>query len=311
MRKRKLSLLIISGIVLVLLLLSATGCGCGGEDEFVTKPIDGSTGSEEPASSPAEREFGEFFAPFFMTSEEWGQWIHETDPLLDLIYSISAMVAGWTLPHADITSAGSSVQEMNEAVVSTTFNFTVFPTGEVVDGRLTVAPAGAGPVPAGEFVVLAMALDDEIPMADPDRFYTYAAVFDADGDPSNNFEYMDPYDWDFYQNTDRWYELNWTPQVGQWQVVVSSWAGQMPQEVSSNARVVIDGDLVVFFIPVSEFDVSRPGYRLTAFAHDGTYAPEASGGDVIGADPTEPLHDLPQEAIVIEKVEDVSATDGG
>jgi hypothetical protein len=75
--------------------------------------------------------------------------------------------------------------------------------------------------------------------------------------------------------------------------------------------VVIDGNVIVFFIPVGEFGVPRPGYRLTAFGHDGTYAPEASGGDVIGADPTEPLLELPDEAIVIEEVEDVSTRDGG
>ncbi len=50
---------------------------------------------------------------------------------------------------------------------------------------------------------------------------------------------------------------------------------------------------------------------LTAFGHDGMFAPVASGGDVTGADPTEPLLELPEEAIVIEEVEDVSATDGG
>jgi hypothetical protein len=85
----------------------------------------------------------------------------------------------------------------------------------------------------------------------------------------------------------------------------------MPQDVASNARVVIDGNVIVFFIPVDEFGVPRPDYRLTAFGHDGTYAPEASGGDVTGADPTEPLLELPEEAIVIEEVEDVSTGDGG
>ena len=136
-------------------------------------------------------------------------------------------------------------------------------------------------------------------------------MFDADGDPANNFQYMEPYDWDFFQGTDRWYQLNWCPVEGQWQLVVSSWTGQMPEHSASNARAVIDGRLVVFFIPVSEFGVSRPDFRLTSFAHDGTYAPEASGGDVIGADPTEPLRELPQEGILIEAVEDVSAADGG
>jgi hypothetical protein len=52
---------------------------------------------------------------------------------------------------------------------------------------------------------------------------------------------------------------------------------------------VIAGDLVVFFIPASEVEVEMPSFRMTSFGHDGTYAPEVSGGDVSGADPTEPL----------------------
>ncbi len=47
-------------------------------------------------------------------------------------------------------------------------------------------------------------------------------------------------------------------------------------------------------------------YRLTAFGTDAnaSFAPEVSGGDVTGADPTEPLLPLPEESIFIEEVED-------
>ena len=53
-------------------------------------------------------------------------------------------------------------------------------------------------------------------------------------------------------------------------------------------------------------------WRLTAFGTDAnaSFAPEVSGGDVTGADPTEPLLPLPDESIRIEEVEDVPAPDG-
>jgi hypothetical protein len=67
--------------------------------------------------------------------------------------------------------------------------------------------------------------------------------------------------------------------------------------VVSNARGAILGDLVIFLIPADEISVQQPGYRLTAFAHKGYYAPANSSGDVTGADPTEALLIVPEESL--------------
>jgi hypothetical protein len=64
---------------------------------------------------------------------------------------------------------------------------------------------------------------------------------------------------------------------------------------------VILGDVIGFFIPAEEYSVESPGFRLTAFGHDGTYAPAVSSGDVTGADPTEPLVQPPPDPLVIEE----------
>jgi hypothetical protein len=277
--------------------------------ERVTQPdeVDG-----EPALSPEEEAFRLVVGPFGMTPEQFFQLRESgpSDPVQDLIYSISGTGPGLTGAQHDIVRIFAGIFDMTQQASQTAFGNTVFPCDTLVDGTRTVCPAGAGPVPPGELVMLAMVLDGEVPMEDPDHFYIYAAVFDADGDPANNFQFIEPYNWDYFQGTDRWYQLDWDPQVGQWQVLVSSVVDQVPQDVASNARVVIDGRVIVFFIPADEFGIARPGYRLTAFGHDGTFAPEVSGGDVTGADPTEPLLELPEGAIVIEEVEDVSATDG-
>ncbi len=53
--------------------------------------------------------------------------------------------------------------------------------------------------------------------------------------------------------------------------------------------VVIEGDTIGFFISAEEFPSADPGYRLTAFGHDGFYSSSDRGGDVTGEDPTEPV----------------------
>ena len=45
----------------------------------------------------------------------------------------------------------------------------------------------------------------------------------------------------------------------------------------------------MFFISADEFSSPDPGYRLTAFGHDGFFSPSDRGGDVTGENPTEPL----------------------
>ena len=62
---------------------------------------------------------------------------------------------------------------------------------------------------------------------------------------------------------------------------------------------MIESDTIVFFISASEFDAAQPGYRLTAFGHDGFFSPDHRGADVSGADPTEPLMLVPAEAVVV------------
>lgn len=264
-------------------------------------------GDEEPTLSQEEKEFRAVVGPFGLNAEQFFRLRNPSDPVDDLIFSISGTPPGVALAQHDIIRVFAGIFDMTGQGTQAAFGNTVFPCDTIVDGTRTVCPSEAGPVPAGELVVLAMVLDGKVPAEDPDHYYTYAAVFDADGAPANNFQYVDPYDWDFFQGTDRWYQLNWDPLAGQWQVSVF----QEQQDVASSARVVIDGRVIIFFIPADEFGVARPDYRLTAFAHDGTFAPEASGGDVSGADPTDPLLELPEKAIEIEEVEDVAATDGG
>lgn len=270
-----------------------------------------------PPPSQADLTIDEFASDLGLTADQTQLLIDAfgSDRLADLIHSLGIILSDEDFDDDDdreLRLIGKDATDLVRYVVlmldiapealKELFGNTVFPCGSLSEGRRTVCPAGAGPIPPGEVLMLMMVLDGEVPLEDPNLFYTYAAVFDSDGDPANNFQFVEPFVWDFFQGTDRWYELNWDPQAGQWTLDVSDVVNQQRQPAASNARAVIDGNLIVFFIPTSEFAVPRPGYRLTSFFTDGTFQPETSAGDVTGADPTEPLLIIPDGVIVIEAV---------
>ena len=222
------------------------------------------------------------------------------DPGGDWIYSISKQITEEQLLQNDILGYFGIESFFFDMGIKYWFNESYFPCNQEIEGGWVVCQEPAQPMPEGEILILAMQLADVVPQADPDHYYTYAAVLDADGDPSNNFQFFSPYDWDYFQNTDRWYQLNWIPGRGSWTLDVTDMRPE-PGPASSKARVVILGDVIGFFIPAEEYSVESPGFRLTAFGHDGTYAPAVSSGDVTGADPTEPLVQPPPDPLVIEE----------
>jgi hypothetical protein len=212
------------------------------------------------------------------------------DPSGDWIYSILGITPGQLRGYLDFLWWSGFLSETDLDALEFWFNLSLFECGETSpEGWLTVCGLTAGDFPEGDMLVFAALFDGEIPLDDPNAFYTYAVVMDSDGDPSNNFEFMPPYDWDYYQGTDRWYELVWDPTLGAWELYL---VGENFAELHTDARAVIVENAVIFFIPASEVAVERPAFRMTAFGHDGTYAPEASGGDVTGDNPAQPLSEI-------------------
>lgn len=222
------------------------------------------------------------------------------DPEGDWIYSIANQIIILRMAQTDITGSLGVWLAMAHSTTSGWFNNSLFPCDTEIEGGMVICTETAEPMPEGNVLMLVMQLAGDIPLQDPDRFYTYAAVLDADGESSNNFQFQSPYDWDYFQGTDRWYSLDWDPTQSSWILYVSDVA-KNEWSSPSKARAVIHGDVVVFFIPAEELGVDQPGYRLTAFGHDGTYALEQSSGDVTGADPTEALTIPPREEVLIEE----------
>jgi hypothetical protein len=270
-----------------------------GEVECVTEP---------PKESPTvgEPTLDELFALFPGSVELAMQGNILDDPQGDFIYEVEGRQPQFEhLPRLDIERYWAGRYTLSDSANQTAFGNTIFPCDTELEGRMTICPQGALPMPQGEIIMLGMLLAEEVALADPDNSYFYAVVFDSDGDPANNYQIFEPYNWDFLQGGDREYMLGWHPDTAEW--TLTRWdtsQGFSALLPGSAARAVIDGRLVVFFIPVDEFEVSNPGYRLTTFGSGGTFEAEDSGGDVSGANPTEPLLSLPDEAIPIEELQD-------
>ncbi len=194
------------------------------------------------------------------------------DPTGDAIYSIPDQPPGYFPGYVDQVASGATVVNAPQGVVDPAFNATTFDCSTVVDGVLT-ACAGTEPIAAGPLLVAAARMAEPIPQGGEDGVLTFALVLRADGDPSNDYEADAPFTDDFYQGTDRWYELVYVPETG-WTLSVDR------GETASNARAAVVGDLVVFFVPLAELAVDQPTYRLTSFASsDASYEPDSSGGD--------------------------------
>lgn len=151
----------------------------------------------------------------------------------------------------------------------------IFPCG-AGPNSFTVCADDPGPVEAGDRLYLAQVLLTEVgvPLADDTNFYTYSFVFDSDRDPENDFIAAPEFANDFFQGTDRWYEVEYDLNSGEWVLIVTQvtdGATGFSGPVPSAAVAMIRGNSILISIPMSEFPVSNPAYRLTSFRHSGDF----------------------------------------
>ena len=259
--------------------------------------------AEEEAAAPAEPDP---LAPIWKSSKLTKEQIEKIwlaywdDPEADWIYSIADLIITDEMDETDLRILVDIILRINDDANFRLFGNTEFPCGSDIEGGFVVCTEEPLPIESGDVHVFVMKVAAEIPAANPDRFYTYSVVVDGDGDPGNNFQFNPPYNWDYFQNTDRWYELNWNPDFGIWTLDVADVAQNL-YVAPSAARAIVMGNIITFFIPAAEFSTEQLTYRMTAFGHDGSYSPEVSCGDVSGADPTEPLTPISGEIIILEE----------
>lgn len=207
--------------------------------------------------------------------------------------SESARVCSYFAAHVDIVGQAVNRLELDAAAVETMFGNTAFECGEVLsNSSRTVCTAAPSDVPVGGMWSLTTKVDAPIPTEDRTRSYIYAAVFESDDNPDNDWRFVDPFDHDYFQGTDRWYQLIWDHTTETWSLTVTQVSeSQTTMSVPSAARVFITGDTITWYIPETELPSPNPEYRLSAFGHDGAFNPDDRGGDVTGVDPTAPLYE--------------------
>lgn len=166
------------------------------------------------------------------------------------------------------------------------------PCGSTTGDRQVICAADTLPPSTGSHLMAFARHKAAIPPANPNRSYVFALVVDSDGAAINNWIYRGNFDWDYFQGTDRWYQLIWDHVNKAWKVTVTQVDNAKTMtEVPSSVRAIREKDAVMWAISSDEFPIARPKYRLTAFVHDGRFTAGMRGGDVTGANPTEPLRD--------------------
>ena len=219
------------------------------------------------------------------------------DNALDYVYSIEDISCGLFSNLVDMMYYfGGTVYLTEDAEVSSN-NVSLFECGQQGE-RTVVCPENVLPMPEGEMVVAAMVLAEPLPqpVREPDPsgnpslqsgedLHIYAFVADSDGDTANNYQYQSPYNWDYFQNTDLWFQLIGNPSSGTWLTMVG---GPGWGQRESALRVIIEEATITFFIPADEFgDLDLVRYRMSAFQHDGSYRAAVSSGDVSGENPAQ------------------------
>ena len=227
--------------------------------------------------------------PLQITTDEIGDWID----------SISGVIAAYRAGEIDVETALAWLMHISDAAAMRLYNQSEFECGQA--DPFVVCTEEVLDVPEGAVLVVAVKHAAPIPLDSTERSYVYALVFDSDGDPSNDWVFQEPFDFDYFQGADRWYQLIYDHQAGAWFLEVTQLEpgpAFPPGLAPSAVRALIHEEWVVWFVPISELPGYPVEYRVTAFGHDGAFTQETRGGDVLGEDPTVPMPVAPAEVAV-------------
>jgi len=171
--------------------------------------------------------------------------------------------------HTTFVAFWIALQYYNLAMLNTMFNNSDFDCGEG-DNGYTICPAVVNDLAEGDYVVVSAIVEEDIPLDDPDNIYQYGFVFDSDGDTGNNYTPHPDYPNDFFADTDLWFTANYTPGGG-WVLTANDATNSVITEIATDARIIIRDNSMFLVVPASEFAVSDPAFRITAFRHTGDY----------------------------------------
>lgn len=217
-------------------------------------------------------------------SKSPGWYAEWEDPRGDGIESRSQYPATYFSPAIDVTAVRVATDQPRPE-----------PADDPPDTRRVVSEetTGLSEVGTGIFLQWAVELDGPLPApgADDDHHFVYTAALETDGDPANNWQPQGDFDWDLYGRTDWWLELIWDGDYDRASLRARRVTfDQQIETVPTDALALLSGSTLGFYIPIDELPGDQVGFRITTFGHDGAYSENDRGADVLGADPTEPLH---------------------
>jgi hypothetical protein len=284
----------------VALLLAA----CGG---------DGDSGEPSPTTTalpPLEagvipNELDAFLSQIGVAPEQMTDIAFSVDEDAGPLYPIDAERSGFEAPYLALRGYFAATLDVSPDAAATLDR--LFPCDNPVESRLVACSQPEEAFPSGEIILLGGLLAGDFPLDDPGHSYDIGGFF-MDDDPPDRGPPSGQFDPSFLLDTNRWYELQWSPARDEWHLTVSNVVAQARMPAESNDRAVIDGSLFAFFVTEG-----GPLFEVRALGSDeeGTYSNETSGGDVSGPDPKTAMNPVPSEPITIEPPDPPLGTDEG
>jgi hypothetical protein len=213
---------------------------------------------------------------------------------LEFFKHSAAVLAKKPVAHDQTTFKSVASFRMALAAAALTDLFgSAFPCGKGPNGQ-TLCPPGAAAPKEGEYAVIIAETEKAIPEADAKNHYQLGFVWDADGDPTNNYTSSTAYPDDLFKASDRWYQAVYAPGMP-WTMKVDTAHGTTITPASSSARIILKGTLAIALIPTSELFATALRYRISMFRHLGDFglqAPNDYDGSVYPA-VSDPLTTIP------------------
>lgn len=127
----------------------------------------------------------------------------------------------------------------------------MFGTCGPLGGALVVCPSpNPSPLEEAAYYLLSAVFAEDVPLDAPKDHLQYGFVFDQDGDAGNNYRAPSSYPADFFDATDRWDEVVYTPSAG-FELRVSDATDGIITRVPSNARVRIEKNVISSLRPTT------------------------------------------------------------
>ena len=166
--------------------------------------------------------------------------------------------------HTTLQAIGAGLIEVSQAQVDMLFNDpgAPFAVGQRGD-TLTIAPEGSTPMRAGGYVVVASVVMAPFSLTTTGAFNQFGFVFDANNDPTDNFESTVPCD--SFNGTDLWVVA--TLASGGWSMTVTDAANDLFELLVVDARIIVEQNVMVAIVAAGTFAVEEPPYRVTISSH--------------------------------------------